>query len=112
MSKQEKEIRKFAEDFRDMMKWDFPIDSVKVSQMSRYKGLCVSDGEFLYFNISEKTHETNKDFFATVIHELIHAQLLVNWKFEKAHKHGRKFQKLAKKVERKTNGFYTVEEIV
>ena len=51
MTKAELSVKEFAEDFRDRMGWDFPIDRVKISQMERFKGLCISDGEMLYFNI-------------------------------------------------------------
>jgi hypothetical protein len=93
------------------MKWDIPINRVRITQMERYKGLCTHDGEEFYIVLSEKTNNDNKDFFATAIHELIHAKLVQGKHWDIAHKHGKQFKKLAKKIERKTNGFYTWKEI-
>lgn len=111
----EKDIELFAYQFMEKMGWNhIPINRVKVSKMKRYKGLCISDDlESVYIVLSEETNRDNKDFFATLIHELIHAHLLINkGNYLKAHKHGKHFKKVAKKIEKKTNGFYTAKEIV
>ena len=111
----ENEVKRFAYDFMDMMKWDhIPINRVKISQMQRYKGLCISpDCETIYIILSELTNRDNKDFFATLIHELIHAHLLINKnKYLIAHKHGKAFKRWGKKVEKKTNSLYSAKEII
>jgi hypothetical protein len=116
MSKKlENEVKRFAYDFMEKMGWKpVHINRIKISNMRRYKGLCITeDCESVYIILSEHTHDNNKDFFATLIHELIHAHLLINkHKFMSHHKHGKMFKRYAKKVEKKTNGYYTVEEIV
>lgn len=114
-SRQEKDIKKFAYQFVELMGWDaIQINRVKISRMVKYKGLCLTeDCESVYLVISETANTDNKDFFATLIHELIHAHLLVNKKrVNSHHKHNKRFKKLAKKVEKKTNGFYTAREII
>ena len=112
MNKTEKEVLEFAYDFCNMMKWNLPIERVRITKMMRYKGLCTNDGENIYLVLSETTNEDNKDFFATLIHELIHAKLIMTKHWKKAHKHGKLFKRIAKKIEKKTNGFYTVKEII
>lgn len=113
MNKREKDAYQFALDFRDMMGWTFDINRVRITNMIRYKGLCTHDGEEFYIVLSIETNENNKDFFATLIHELIHAHLFCDKKmYNKAHKHGKRFKREAKRIEKLTNGFYTVKEIV
>lgn len=111
----ENSVKRFAYDFMAKMGWKhIPINRLKISKMERYKGLCISeDCESVYIILSEIANRDNKDFFATLIHELIHAHLLINKnKYLVAHKHGKAFKKLAKKVEKETKGFYTWKEIV
>ncbi len=111
----EDEILAFALDFAKEMKWDIPfIIRIKINKMVRCKGWCIPDtqSDGIYILLSELTNEDNKDFFATLIHELIHAKLLNSKHWKKAHKHGKRFKKLAKQVEKKTNGYFTVKDIV
>ncbi len=110
----EKDLQVFCYQFMEKMGWKpFPVNRVKVSKMARYKGLCITeDCESVYIILSEITNDSNKDFFATLIHELIHAHLLINKKVFQHHKHGKRFKQEAKKVQKKTKGFYTIKEIV
>ena len=112
MTDKEKEVLEFAQDFAAKLGWNFIINRVRITQMMRYKGLCTHDGEEFYLVLSETTNEDNKDFFATVIHELIHAHLITGKHWRKAHKHGKHFKKWAKRIEKFTNGFYTAKEII
>ena len=115
MRNKEKEIKKFAKDFAAMMKWNIPkILRIKINRMVRCKGWCIPDtnSDGVYILLSEINHDTNKDFFATLIHELIHAALLNSKHWKKSHKHGKLFKRMAKQVEKKTKGFYTVKDIV
>ncbi len=112
MTEKELEVLRFAQDFAHKLGWDFIINRVRITQMQRYKGLCTHDGEEFYLVLSELTNADNKDFFATVIHELIHAHLICGKHWKIAHKHGKQFKKWAKRIEKFTNGFYTWKEIV
>lgn len=105
----------FALDFAANMEWELPeIIRIKINRMVRCHGWCIPDtqSDGVYILLSEETAENNKMFFSTLIHELIHAVLLNSKHWKTAHLHGRKFRKMAKQVEKKTNGFYTVKEIV
>jgi hypothetical protein len=112
----EQELMDFAYDFLDHMQWDKPeIIRIKINKMVRCKGWCIPDTntDGFYILLSELTNTDNKDFFATLIHELIHAVLANNEKTVKtSHLHGRKFKRMAKQVEKETNGFYTIKDIV
>lgn len=111
----ENEVMQFALDFAANMDWNIPeIIRIKVNQMERYYGWCIPDSQSdgVYILLSEKMCESNHQFFATLIHELIHAVLLNSKHWKKAHKHGKLFKRLAKRVEKKTNGFFTAKEIV
>ena len=111
----ENDVMQFALDFAANMKWDIPeIIRIKINRMERCLGWCIPDtqSDGVYILLSEKTCKSNHQFFATLIHELIHAVLVNSKHWKKSHKHGRCFQKLAKQVEKKTNGFFTVKEIM
>lgn len=115
MHKLEKEILQFALDFAANMDWELPeIKRIKINKMVRCHGWCIPDTESdaVYILLSEITPKNNKQFFATLIHELIHAVLLNSKHWKTSHLHGRKFKRMAKQVEKKTNGFYTAKEIV
>jgi len=115
MRNKEKEVLQFALDFAANMEWELPeIIRIKINRMERAYGWCIPDtlSDGVYILLSEKMCESNHQFFATLIHELIHAVLVNSKHWKKAHKHGRRFRKLAKQVEKKTNGFFTVKEIV
>ena len=96
------------------MGWPFiPIARIKVSQMARYKGLCICDGEEFYIVLSEKENHDNHSFFSTLIHELIHAVLWMNKKTAKhAHKHKGDFKNMCRDVAYETNNFYTIKDIL
>lgn len=111
----ENEVMQFAYDFAAMMKWELPeIKRIKINRMERCKGWCIPDtkSDGVYILLSIVSTENNKDFFATLIHELIHAVLVNSKHWKKSHKHGKLFKRMAKQVEKKTNGFYTVKEIL
>ena len=116
MKTQEQEIMQFAYDFCHMMEWhDIEIIRIKINKMMRCKGWCIPDtqSDGFYILLSELSNKDNKDFFATLIHELIHARLASDIKTVKtSHMHGRKFKRLAKQVANKSNGFYSIKEIV
>jgi hypothetical protein len=112
----EDEIMAFCHDFCKYMGWPYiDIIRIKVNKMARYMGFCIPDtqSDGVYILLSELTNETNKQFFSTVIHELIHAHILCNLgRHDIAHKHGKLFRKIAKQVEHKTRGYYTRKAIV
>ena len=111
----ETDLREFAQDFANMMGWDIPhIIRIKINKMERCKGWCIPDtqSDGVYILLSEVSHKDNKDFFSTLIHELIHATLLNSPNWKTSHLHGRKFRRMAKHVELKTKGFYTKKEII
>ena len=114
--KLENELLEFANDFCNLMDWPLlPIERIKVSKMRNYKGWMIPhpSQDCLFIILSQYEAKDNKDLFSTLIHELIHGHILVNTKHHaKAHKHGKRFKKLAKKVEEVTNGFYTVNDIL
>lgn len=116
MKRKEYQVKSFAEDFCNMMGWyNIDIIRIKINKMVRCKGWCIPDTQSngFYILLSELTNKDNKDFFSTLIHELIHAHLANNVKTVGiSHKHGKTFRRLAKQVAIKTNGFYSVKEIV
>lgn len=115
MHKLENEVMQFAYDFAAMMGWELPeIIRIKINRMENAYGWCIPDTQSngVYILLSEKVAKNNKHFFATLIHELIHATLINSKHWKTSHLHGRKFKNMAKQVEKKTNGFYTVKEIV
>lgn len=93
------------------MNWRFDINRIKLSNMSRYKGLCISDGKNLYINLSLKENEGEKDMQATLIHELIHAQLFASG-YKHAHKHGKVFRKIARRIAKMSDGYFSEKDIV
>src|SRR5574343_39107 len=112
MRNQEQEILQFALDFAANMDWKLPeIIRIKINEMERYHGYCIPDtqSDGVYILLSTKNFKDNHYFFATLIHELIHAVLLNSKHWKKAHKHGKRFRKLANQVEKKTNGFFTAK---
>ena len=116
MNNEEYQVLAFANDFCGMMQWHgIDIIRVKINRMVRCKGWCIPDtqSDGFYILLSELTNEDNKDLFATLIHELIHAYLANNKKTIKiSHKHGKVFKRMAKQVAVKTNGFYSIRNIV
>lgn len=112
----EQEILEFAHEFCDYMGWPrIDIIRIKINKMQRCMGWCIPDtqSDGVYILISEITNKTNKEFFATLIHEIIHAHIMNNLeRWDIAHKHGKLFRKFARQVEIKTKGFYKVKGIV
>lgn len=110
-------IMHFAENFCIKMGWE-PLDiiRIKICAMHSYKGLCIEhtgmDGFFIL--VSTEANKSNKEFFASLIHELIHGHINQNLKKNKKwHRHDTKlFKKLAKQVEQNSNGFFSWKEIV
>ena len=52
MTEKELEVLQFAQDFAAKMNWNFIINRVRITQMTRYKGLCTHDGEEFYIVLS------------------------------------------------------------
>lgn len=122
--KLQKDLMAFAKEFWQNMEWGtFPtiILSVKNDILAwdmfsgkdiDAMGLCEPDFHNNYFRISlaVKHHKTGKDFCYTLIHELIHVQLMIKgYPIKHSFGHKKPFKKLAKAVTRKNRKWNTAK---
>lgn len=115
MTKKERKIRAWAVEFYRRMRWGkLDIIRIKLCLMRNYQGLMIPDtsSDGVYILLSLFHHQTNKQLFATLIHELIHAKILSTKHWRKSAKHGGIFRQYAMEVVEKTNGFYSLADII
>jgi len=113
MNAREKNVMAFINIVINAMDWDLTIKGVKINNMVKYKGMCISNGFEIHILISDYNHETERDFWHTVLHELIHAYLLYNeYPTRIAAGHGKVFKKYAKSLELVSKGLYSAKRII
>lgn len=116
----EKRVRAFAVRVFKEMNWgEMKITRFKIGNTIQWRGHCY--GRYLkdelydiYVSVSnnEHLHPTEKRFWDSVVHELIHAKLALSGaSIPKAFGHGKAFKNLAKEVAAKSP-FYTYKNIM
>ena len=112
----EKAMREFAWALFDEMGWgEMPVTRFKIGNTENWKGYCYSTGNDIYVIVSSNMdiHRTEKDFWDSVVHELIHAYLCFNGvPILKAFGHGKVFKHHAKMVAEKTNNQFSYKRIM
>jgi hypothetical protein len=113
MNDREMNVMAFINIVNAAMDWELPIKGVKINNMVKYKGMCISNGWEIHILISDYNHKTERDFWHTVLHEMIHAYLLYNdYPHRIAAGHGKVFKRYAKSLAAVSKGLYSAKRII
>lgn len=112
----ERAMRSFAVALATEMGWGtMPVTRFKIGNTENWKGYCYSTGHEIFVIVSSNmdVHPTEKDFWDSLVHELIHAYLCgTGWPMLKAFGHGKAFKNVAKEIAKKTNNQFSYKRIM
>jgi hypothetical protein len=122
-NEQEKLFRDFAEKLYIAMNWeDMPVTRFKIGNTVQWKGHCYArrrgvNGPIhdIFVNVSnnEDIHPTERDFWDSAVHEMIHVRLCqMGLPYDKSFGHGTVFKNMAKEIAAKFPQHFTYKRIM